>query len=75
MQIKNISINEHHATFKLGETYIVVETNSDDKVRNFQNGLIIETLLEREHTGADMSPHNILEIVSECRCVSVMIID
>lgn len=75
MQIKNISINEHYATFRLGETYIVVETNSDDKVRNFQNGLIIETLLDREHTGADMSPHNIHEIIAECRRVSVIIID
>ena len=74
MQIKNLSLNENYATFKLGETYIVVETNSNDKVRNFQNGLIIETLLEKEHTGADMSLHNINEIVSECRNTTVIII-
>ena len=75
MQIKNLSLNENYATFKLGETYIVVETNSNDKVRNFQNGLIIETLLEKEHTGTDMSLHNINEIVSECRNTTVIIID
>lgn len=75
MQLKTISVNEKRAVFKLDETYIVVETNSDDKIRNFQNGLIIETLLDKEHTNSDMSPHNIHEIVAECRNISIIMID
>lgn len=75
MKIEKCAVNEDYATFKLGDAYIVVEVNSNDKVRNFQNSLIIETLLEKEHTGADMSLHNISEIVLECRNTTVIIID
>ena len=75
MTIKHISMTESRAVFKLGDIYIVVETTSNDKVRNFQNGLIVETLLNKECENADMSLHNIHEIVADCRNISVVMIE
>lgn len=75
MTIKHLTLNENHAVFKLGEDYIVVETNTGNKARDFQNTLIAEELLDKEHTQADMSMHNVKEIIDKFRQTTVLIIE
>lgn len=75
MQIKHLTLNENRAVFKLGEDHIVVETNTGNKARDFQNTLIAEELLYREHINADISMHNVKEIVTKFRQVTVLIIE
>lgn len=75
MQIKHLTLNENHAIFKLGEDYIIVETNTGKKSRDFQNTLIAEELLDKEQTQEDMSLHNVNEIVDKFRQVTVLVIE
>lgn len=50
MVLELITNNDNFTTFKLGDNYLVVEYTHEDKVMNFQNGLITKALLARVRT-------------------------
>ena len=50
MVLELITDNDNFTTFKLGDTYLVVEYTHEDKVMNFQNGLITKALRARAKT-------------------------
>lgn len=45
-----VNDNDKFTTFKLGDNYLVVEYTHEDKIMNFQNGLITKALLARVKT-------------------------
>lgn len=73
--INSFGSNKDCCTFKLGDDYIVVETNTGTKEHDFQNQLIVEELVYLEETRADVSLHNIREIVDKFRQTTVLFID
>lgn len=71
MQLERLILNENRTVFKLGENYIIVETNTGNKVRDFQNALIAEELFNR----GNVDMHNVNEIIDKFRQTVVLVIE
>lgn len=71
MQLERLILNENRTVFKLGENYIIVETNTGNKVRDFQNTLIAEELFNK----GNVDMHNVNEIVDKFRQTVVLVIE